>query len=187
MAAPLLSRFTSPKYASIIEYGGDFASAYLLRRSLYLPSELGEVLDLDMLKCGWAELNTLDNLRATADPIPSERLKVSALEACWYMRNQLLRDTDWASMSHSVEVRVPLVDTVLWRTVLPLAATMRTVGKQLMARAPRKPLPPEILSRPKTGFVVPTRTWLVQERGLEFAQRGLRGWARYVHHDLAVA
>ena len=29
------------------------------------------------------------------------------------MRNQLLRDTDWASMAHSLEVRVPLVDAVL--------------------------------------------------------------------------
>ena len=29
------------------------------------------------------------------------------------MRNQLLRDTDWASMAHGLEVRVPLVDSVL--------------------------------------------------------------------------
>ncbi len=28
------------------------------------------------------------------------------------MRNQLLRDTDWASMAHALEVRVPLVDSV---------------------------------------------------------------------------
>ena len=35
------------------------------------------------------------------------------LESSLYMRNQLLRDTDWASMAHSLEVRVPLVDSKL--------------------------------------------------------------------------
>ena len=35
------------------------------------------------------------------------------LESSLYMRNQLLRDTDWASMAHSLEVRVPLVDVEL--------------------------------------------------------------------------
>ena len=39
--------------------------------------------------------------------------KVAVLESSLYMRNQLLRDTDWASMAHSLEVRVPLVDVKL--------------------------------------------------------------------------
>ena len=39
--------------------------------------------------------------------------KVAVLESSLYMRNQLLRDTDWASMAHSLEVRVPLVDAEL--------------------------------------------------------------------------
>jgi len=29
------------------------------------------------------------------------------------MRNQLLRDADWAGMAHSLEIRVPLVDVEL--------------------------------------------------------------------------
>ena len=36
--------------------------------------------------------------------------KVAALETSLYMRNQLLRDADWAGMAHGLEVRVPLVD-----------------------------------------------------------------------------
>ena len=35
-------------------------------------------------------------------------LAVSALEMSCYMRNQLLRDADWAGMAHSLEIRVPL-------------------------------------------------------------------------------
>lgn len=187
LTAPLLGRFTSPKYASVLEYGNDFAGAYLLRRSLYLPSELSNIIDADVLQAGWSELNTLERLRSTISGLTSERLMISGLEAFWYMRNQLLRDTDWASMSHSVEVRVPLVDASLWRSVLPIVATLPNGGKQALAQSPQLPLPTAILSRPKTGFVVPTRNWLIEEQGEPFAQRGLRGWAQYVHRDLAAA
>ena len=34
----------------------------------------------------------------------------SLLEIKIYMKNQLLRDTDWASMANSVEIRVPFLD-----------------------------------------------------------------------------
>ena len=30
------------------------------------------------------------------------------------MRNQLLRDSDWAAMAHSLEVRMPFVDKMLF-------------------------------------------------------------------------
>ena len=36
------------------------------------------------------------------------------------MRHQLLRDADWAGMAHGVEIRVPLVDVTLLKSVAPL-------------------------------------------------------------------
>ena len=36
--------------------------------------------------------------------------RVATLELSWYMRNQLLRNPDWAGMTHSLEFRVSLVD-----------------------------------------------------------------------------
>jgi asparagine synthase (glutamine-hydrolysing) len=45
VAAPVLKRFTSPKYAGLLEYGGSYAGAYLLRRGLFMPWELPEVMD----------------------------------------------------------------------------------------------------------------------------------------------
>jgi asparagine synthase (glutamine-hydrolysing) len=48
-----------------------------------------------------------------------------------------------------------------------------------MADAPRRKLPPAILNRPKTGFVVPVREWLAGDAPP--VERGLRGWARHVH------
>jgi asparagine synthase (glutamine-hydrolysing) len=37
-------------------------------------------------------------------------LALAELESKLYLRNQLLRDSDWASMSHGVELRTPFVD-----------------------------------------------------------------------------
>ena len=129
---------------------------------------------------GWRELATLARLEATLGGIANGQLRVSALEATWYMRNQLLRDTDWASMAHGVEVRVPLVDWTLWQRVAPLVGAMRQPGKLMMAGAVRPSLPPRCSNRNKTGFMIPARDWMLNEpRGYD-AERGLRGWARYV-------
>jgi asparagine synthase (glutamine-hydrolysing) len=92
----------------------------------------------------------------------------------WYMRNQLLRDSDWAGMAHSVEIRVPLVDLDLLRTVVPLAGSFS--GKHEMARTPASALPDAILDRPKTGFSIPVREWLTRTEG-DSNERGLRSWA----------
>jgi asparagine synthase (glutamine-hydrolysing) len=80
------------------------------------------------------------------------------------MRNQLLRDTDWASMAHGLEVRVPLVDAVLLRKIAPtvLAMTPQQAAspKAGLALSPSKPLPAGVVSRPKTGFTTPIAGWL---------------------------
>jgi asparagine synthase (glutamine-hydrolysing) len=109
--------------------------------------------------------------------------RVAALEASLYMRNQLLRDADWAGMAHSLEIRVPLVDSVLLRRVAPILARGWSLdGKAVLARAPIRPLPGAVMVRPKTGFTTPVESW---QRRLPLSQQ-LRGhgadsktaWAR---------
>lgn len=107
--------------------------------------------------------------------VRNEHLKVSALETQWYMKNQLLRDTDWASMAHSIEVRVPFVDINLFRALSPLLSAMNRPSKQDYALTPFNPLPPVILSRRKTGFSVPVREWMTGDGGQKMEDRGLRG------------
>jgi asparagine synthase (glutamine-hydrolysing) len=185
VSAPVLKQFTSPKYAGLLEYGGSYGGAYLLRRGMFMPWELPEFLDAGLLRAGWNELQTLARLDATIAGLRSPRAKVSALEMQWYMRNQLLRDADWAGMAHSLEIRVPLVDLELLRAVAPALAT-NPPNKRDMADAPQKKLPPEILNRSKSGFCVPVRDWLLEEkqktesRKQKAGERGLRGWARHV-------
>jgi len=181
ISAPLAKRFVSPKYAGLLEYGGSYGGAYLLRRGLFMPWELPGILGEDVAREGWRELQPLLRLEETVHGINSDHLKVSALEMSWYMRNQLLRDADWAGMAHSLEIRVPLVDVELLRAAAPLLISPTPLTKSDMARSPKKPLPDEVLQRGKTGFAVPVRDWLLQAGGESNAERGLRGWARTVY------
>jgi asparagine synthase (glutamine-hydrolysing) len=186
LSAPLMKRFTSPKYAGLFEFGGTYAGAYLLRRGMFMPWELPELLDPDLVRQGWHELQTLPRLGETVEGIVDARLKVSALELSWYMRNQLLRDSDWAGMGHSVEIRVPFVDLTFLRQIGPVIAGRHAPSKSEIAAIASELMSPELLNRPKTGFQIPVRQWLSEtspNRGTPAANdRGLRGWARQVYH-----
>ncbi|MBC7986474.1 MAG: asparagine synthetase B, partial [Sphingomonadaceae bacterium] len=124
----------------------------------------------------------LDLIAATMAPDPgSDTARVCALESANYMRNQLLRDTDWASMAHSLEVRVPLVDFTLLGQVSSFLDRMAGgAGKQLLAGAPSRAVPQEIVDRPKTGFAVPVRNWLSGAARHIPDRRDSRVWSREV-------
>lgn len=181
ISAPVLKRFTSPKYASLLEYGGSYAGAYLLRRGMFMPWELPEVLDGEMVRDGWAELQPLLRMEQVLRHRLTARTKVSALEMTGYMRNQLLRDADWAGMAHSLEIRVPLIDLQFLRDLVPLINSGRPSTKLDLARTASLPLPEAILNRAKTGFLVPVREWMQESAGASRPDRGLRKWARVVH------
>ena len=179
LSAPIISRLSSPKYAGLLEYGGSYEGTYLLRRALYMPWELSKVMDPDQARQGLQTLQTTQRLQQAVKGISIPHHKVSALETTWYMRNQLLRDADWASMAHSLEVRVPLVDLNLLRTAAPILKNLPLPGKQAMAQTPANSLPNTILNRAKTGFTVPVRDWLADQAGVQ--ERGLRGWSRHIY------
>lgn len=167
MARRMLSlagkRLGSPKMAGMLEYGGTYAGAYLLNRGLFMPFELKGLLDDDFIAAGLARLSPVRRLRDEAlQPMPTSPIaRVASLESCQYMRNQLLRDTDWAGMAHSLEIRTPFVDSKLLRRVAPVMATIEArIGKEALGAAPTLPLPDAVTKRPKTGFMVPTERWL---------------------------
>lgn len=183
ISAPAIKSMTSPKYASMLEYGGSYEGAYILRRGMFMPWELPELIGTEAAKEGLAKLNTLSELSETIKGINKSNQKISALEMEWYMRNQLLRDADWASMAHSLEIRVPLVDVNLFRTVTSAQSTV-SYTKQDMAMSLDKQLPKEILNRKKTGFSVPVREWLLNSdaHSGSVSDRGLRSWAKKVYN-----
>jgi asparagine synthase (glutamine-hydrolysing) len=159
--APGFSR-ARPKALGLLEHSGTWAGAYLLRRGLFLPHELPEVMDPEIAREGMRRLNPLRRLDASLVPDPgSDVARVCVLESAHYMRNQLLRDADWAGMAHSLEIRVPLVDFTLLGALAPaIPAITHGAGKAALAATPTVPLPKEIVTRAKSGFGVPIGTWL---------------------------
>ena len=86
---------------------------------------------------------------------------VGQIESMAYLRNQLLRDSDWASMDHSVELRTPLVDAWLLRDLMPVLRSFgRLKGKRMLANCPATPLSRNIIERVKTGFGIPLGAWM---------------------------
>ncbi|HEY0371143.1 MAG TPA: asparagine synthase-related protein, partial [Thermoanaerobaculia bacterium] len=105
--------------------------------------------------------------------------RVATLEASLYMRNQLLRDTDWASMAHSVEVRTPFVDAALLRQLAPLLLETGRVGKEVLAAR----LPEWLRNRAKTGFFVPMSHWA--DLPPDGTSTRMRSWAKVVFDAVA--
>jgi asparagine synthase (glutamine-hydrolysing) len=161
VVAPDFSR-ARPKAVGLLEHSDSWAGSYLLRRGLFLPHELPEVMDAEIAREGLRRLKPLHRLAASLTPDPgSDMARISVLESAHYMRNQLLRDADWAGMAHSLEIRVPLVDfTLLGSLSSAIPALTPGVGKAALAKAPTVPLPTEIVTRAKTGFGIPTSAWM---------------------------
>jgi len=159
--APGFSR-TRPKALGVLEHSGTWAGTYLLRRGLFLPNELPDVMDAEIAREGLRRLKPLRRLAASLSPDPSSDVaRVCVLESAHYMRNQLLRDADWAGMAHSLEIRVPLVDFILLGALARAIPALRSgAGKAALAEAPVVPLPNEIVTRAKSGFGVPTGAWM---------------------------
>ena len=165
LAAKLLRH---PKARAIPQLGKSDAGAYLLTRGLFLPDEI-ESGALDIVR----------HIGRMLDVDPGTDFgRVATFEASLYMRNQLLRDTDWASMAHSVEVRTPLVDAWLLRQLAPLLLVYGSQCKQFFAASPERPLPRAITHRPKTGFQTPLREWL--DLPPDGTSTRMRSWARRV-------
>ncbi len=168
VARPILRSLASEKLAGLLEYGHTWEGAYTLRRAVRMPWEARAF--------------------GTALPEPAtQRLRnnhavVSHLEATRYMRNQLLRDSDWASMAHSIELRVPLVDTLLTSHIAHQRRAGYTYSKQDLAAAARPPLPEEVTRRPKTGFLVPQYEWTGHiAAGRTGSRESLHDWQALVH------
>lgn len=142
----------------VLAYGGSDAGRYLLARGVFAPHETAQ-----LTRCGVEDvLRVMDERIATMPEGQSISDRVTALEAGQYLRHQLLRDTDAASMAASLEVRTPLVDHRLYDALAALSGEHRTSGpaKRLLRQAGGEMLPDEIWQRRKTGFSLPFERWL---------------------------
>ncbi len=108
--------------------------------------------------------------------LPDDFARISWAELNGYMRRMLLRDADQMSMAVSLELRVPFLDHELVEYVLGLPAAVKKQYpgvKGLLVEACRDLLPPSVYDRPKSGFVLPMREWMLGPLS-SFVEEGLR-------------
>ncbi|PIU98566.1 asparagine synthase (glutamine-hydrolyzing), partial [Candidatus Wolfebacteria bacterium CG03_land_8_20_14_0_80_40_12] len=124
----------------------DILSFYLGIRGLFAPQEAAKILDANLSEMNkflndFLKLETykLTNLQ-TLSPVNL----LSYLELKFYLQNQLLKDTDFMSMYHSIEVRVPFLDHPLVEYLSGLSPNVKLgkeINKPLLVEAVRELLP----------------------------------------------
>ena len=165
--ARLASRFglVHAKAEGLARLGSGLAELYLVKKGLFLPWELPQILDTDLVREGLAALQLTMRLNEVIDGFSEHSYpSIAALDASYFLRNQLLRDSDWASMAHSLELRTPLVDFELLKILAPVLVNRPASqsGKRVLALAPSLALPDAVVNRPKSGFLLPLDRWLKQ-------------------------
>jgi asparagine synthase (glutamine-hydrolysing) len=169
---PLVSMFAAVapssdqnrKLAALGRNGGGIIHPYFVSRMLFTPEQLRELLsemkfDSEAFQRAEEPLNESYSRAMRLDPVN----RVSYLEARCYMINTLLRDSDFMSMAHGLEVRVPLIDHQLARALFALPGSWKLdarTPKPLLVRALGGQLPDEIVHRPKRGFTLPFEHWM---------------------------
>lgn len=155
ITAPIFSLTNNyNKVPGIFEYANSIERAYVLRRALFMPWEIAEILGKEFSQEGFDILRPTDRISTMIGGLKSTRLAISCMEIEQYMCNQLLRDADWAGMANSLEIRVPFADIELISELGSVFAGNSKISKRMVAES----IIPEhrsVISRPKTGFTVP--------------------------------
>jgi asparagine synthase (glutamine-hydrolysing) len=162
-----------PKLSGLLQLGRSLPGAYFLRRGLFLPREIRHMLggrQAEEALRSYDPIADAGKFLARGPAANDSWQAVHVMESTQYMRNQLLRDSDWASMAHSLELRVPLVDARLRGTLVNAGFEPAQGGsKSEVVRQAAPELPGALWSRPKTGFSI-----LLNHFGVELQPGDLR-------------
>lgn len=124
------------------------------KRRFFTPSQISDL---------WPEANTIPQrwhaplgdaaVMASFQP----EVQITLAEACGYLLNTLLRDSDWATMENSLELRLPYLGKryveLMLRMPLEFTAKNGAVKKPLLANL-ISPMNRELIGIPKRGFSI---------------------------------
>ena len=162
---------------------------YLFYRGLHDTLTISDILDMDESEV----IHKLDAIHPIHWNGETPKEKASDIEYHLYMQNQLLRDADFMSMWHALEIRVPFLDKnviALARSLPPALRFSDVKPKYALTEAFKDILPIEIWNRPKQGFTFPFAMWMKdselakpankkEEKYFQQFESGKMSWSRY--------
>ncbi len=83
-----------------------------------------------------------------------------------WLSGDILTKADRMTMAHSLELRVPFLDHHLVEFAATIPHHLKIsegMTKYILRKASQDWLPPEVTTRPKRGFPVPTREWMKKD------------------------
>ena len=125
-----------------------------MRAQLFSPSFRSELQGYDA--------NEVFRYHARKSPTDHPLSLIQYLDFKTYLPGDILTKVDRASMAHSLEVRVPILDHefVEWASGLsPDLKLHDREGKYIFKKALEPHVPQDVLYRPKMGFAVPLANW----------------------------
>ena len=158
----LTAKFPSEKLKRIhyLSYKNPIGE-YLFLRGFFIPETIAAILKINK--------NEIDSLFENFPIDKSINILNGKERAAWletniFMQNQLLKDTDFMSMVHGIEVRVPFLDKGLLNYISNLSAEQRfrKKPKGILINAFKAILPESIWKRPKMGFSFPLNDWFLK-------------------------
>ena len=128
------------------------------KRVLYRPELQRQLADYDphsVLEAHFARTEGWDPLS-----------RIQYVDIKTYLVDDILTKVDRASMAHSLEVRVPLLDHEFMERAAEIPSSYKLrggEGKFIFKRSLRGTLPSEVIDRPKMGFTIPLARWFRKE------------------------
>ncbi|TAF79397.1 MAG: asparagine synthase (glutamine-hydrolyzing) [Sphingobacteriales bacterium] len=139
--------------------GNHINNDYLSLRGFYTPRVISKLID--------ATENEINECISSINYEIDKKTLASGNYASWleqniYMRSQLLKDTDYMSMAHGIEVRVPFLDKDFLKLCYSIAPEIKfagPMGKQILIDTFNDILPQSVWKRKKMGFTFPFQEW----------------------------
>jgi asparagine synthase (glutamine-hydrolysing) len=163
---------------------------YLSYRGIFTPHAASQLLKIE-------EQEVVEDLETMSKHYDLNGLedgnRISWLETNFYMQNQLLKDSDFMSMWHGLEIRVPFLDKEVMLMAGHISQSLKfnpAMPKYMLVKAFEQELPQEIWKRKKQGFTFPFAGWLKENEFIKPAdasetklyeafQRHRLSWGRY--------
>ena len=141
------------RVGELLQQPPTMANTYSTFRAVFTRREASQIAESLGVSAPAGD-SELDEPRAAEDAD-----EVSRLELTRYVRNQLVRDSDAASMACGLELRAPFLDRVLFDVTAAVPPAVRVNSAKQLLRDAVHELPPWVMG-PKRCFQFPFADWL---------------------------